>query len=75
MGDPVNGGSVYASFIFYKATTNGIGSAPIIGVNSTAANTINQAASDGMVLYHQQSGPPGGYRLGIRIGGGGVAAP
>jgi hypothetical protein len=76
LGSPSADTSVYVSFIFYKATTNGTGNAPIIGVNTTAANTINQAASDGMVLYHQQSGVAGSgtYRLGIRIGGGAVAA-
>ncbi len=71
LGDPSAGGSVYASFIFYKATTNGTtASAPIIGLNVNTTETINQAACNGMILYHQQSGGVGNYHLGIKIGGG-----
>ena len=76
VGDPSTGGAVYFSFIFYHATTNLASSTPIIGVDTTAANTINTTASDGMVLYLAQGGVAGSgtYHLGIRIGGGPGAA-
>jgi hypothetical protein len=71
LGDPSAGGSVYVSFIFYKATTNGTtANAPIVGINVNNTETINQAAVNGMVLYHQQSGGVGNYHLGIKVGGG-----
>ena len=71
LGDPSAGGTVYVSFIFYKATTNGTtANAPIVGVNVNTTETINQAAVNGMVLYHQQSGGVGNYHLGIKVGGG-----
>jgi hypothetical protein len=71
LGDPSAGGIVYVSFVFYKATTNGTtANAPIVGVNVNATETINQAAVNGMILYHQQSGGVGNYHLGIKIGGG-----
>jgi hypothetical protein len=76
IGTVGSGSSVYCSFIFYKATTNGTtASSPIIGVSASGTATINQAGCDGMVLYHQQSGVPGSgtYHLGIKVGGGATA--
>ncbi len=68
-------GIIYASFIFYKATTNGTtANTPIIGFESLNTANLNVATSDGMVLYHQQSGGVGNYHFGIRIGGGNSAA-
>jgi hypothetical protein len=71
IGDPVNGGSVYCSFIYYQATTNGTtANTPIVGLNVNATETINQAAVNGPVVYYQQSGGVGFYHLGIKVGGG-----
>lgn len=75
IGTVGSGSNVYCSFIMYKATTNGSGTAPIIGVSASGTATINQTACDGMVLYHSASGTPGTgtYVLGIKVGGGAVA--
>jgi hypothetical protein len=76
IGTVGSGSSVYCSFMFTKATTNGStsGTLPIVGVSASATATINQGGCDGMTLYLQSmtnaSGVAGLYHLGVRVGGG-----
>jgi hypothetical protein len=81
LGDPVNGATVYCSFMFYKATTNANNATtntsanlPIVGLCVDNTTTLNSATCNGIVLNETSYAPDGSYALGIKLGGGVSAA-
>jgi hypothetical protein len=69
-GDPVNGGAVYCSFMFCKASTNfSVANLPIVGMCVDNTTTLNSATLNGVVL-NITAVAGGNYQLGVKLGGG-----